>query len=79
VGRLDPAEVVELVRLAEADVPGRGGRALHEGEAAFADGVVDFRAAVGELARREVGGEERHALLRGGFRTQERHEAGRGE
>jgi hypothetical protein len=75
---LDPAEVVELVRLPEACVAGGAGRALHEREA-FADGVVDLRAAGGELLRREVRGEEGDVLLRGRPRGRERKQADGGE
>src|SRR6185436_8782008 len=65
--------VVELIRLAEARVTNRTGRALQQGKAIFADGFVDLSAARGKLGGREVGGEEREAFLCEGCT---RHEQG---
>jgi hypothetical protein len=60
----NPAEIVELVRLAKANVPGGAGRALHEGKTAFPNGVVYLRTAFGKLSGLKVRGEERNIFLR---------------
>ena len=48
MGSLDAAEVVELVRLPEADVAARARRALQDRDGRAPDRVVDGRAPVGE-------------------------------
>ena len=63
VRHLDAAEVVELVGLAEARVARGARRALEDGEGVRADRLVDLRAPRRELFGREIGGEEREALL----------------
>jgi hypothetical protein len=61
VRRLDAGEVVELVRLPEADVTGRARRPLHQREA-LADRVHHLGTARGELVGREIAREERSLL-----------------
>jgi len=65
VRHLDTAEVVEVVRLAKAQVALGHRRALEKSQALGPDRVEDFRAARGELLRRKVGREERRVLGRG--------------
>ena len=71
VGHLDAAEVVEVVRLAEAQVALGRRRSLEEGQALGSDRVEDLRAASGELLRRKVRREERGVLGGGQRRRRE--------